>query len=258
MNTSGTPIIEWFVPARQIGKHVLLYQEITSTMDVAWGAVEQGLPHGTAVAALQQSKGRGRFGRTWVSEPGDALIVSVLLHPDADIAQKLSMIAGVAVVKAVRELTSVTCTIKWPNDVRIGGKKVCGILTEVRASTSGEIKAVVGMGLNLDLNTGQHPELQGSATSLLAETGQRITVADAAHAVLEAFDETYADADAGADMVAEWRGLLDTLGRRITVRTPDGEAAGVAEDVTDSGSLVLRQDNGTTLELTAGEVTLQT
>ncbi|MDA1216184.1 MAG: biotin--[acetyl-CoA-carboxylase] ligase [Chloroflexi bacterium] len=258
MNKLGTPIIEWFVPARQIGKHVLLYQEVTSTMDAAWDALEQGSPDGMAIAALEQSKGRGRFDRAWVSEPGDALMLSVLLYPDAASAQKLSMIAGVAVVKAVRDLTDAECAIKWPNDVRIDGKKVCGILTEVRASTSGEIKAVVGMGLNLDLDIEHHPELRDSATSLLAETGQRITVTEAAHAVMQAFDETYTHTVAGDDVVAEWRGLLDTLGRRITVRLADGEATGIAEDVTDAGSLLLRQDDGTTLELTAGEVTLQT
>jgi len=258
MNNPSKPIIEWFLPARQIGKHVLLYQEVTSTMDVAWEALEQGSPDGTAIAALEQSKGRGRFDRPWVSEPGDALMLSVLLYPGAATTQKLSMIAGVAVVKAVRELTSAACTIKWPNDVRIDGKKVCGILTEVRASTSGEIKAVVGMGLNLDLDIEHHPELGDSATSLLAETGQRISVTEAAHAVMQALDETYAHTVAGADVVAEWRGLLDTLGRRITVRMADGEATGIAEDVTDTGSLVLRQDDATTLELTAGEVTLQT
>ena len=257
MSRPVTPIVEWLVPARQIGKHVLLYQKVTSTMDVAWNAAERDLRHGTAVVALQQSRGRGRFDRAWVSEPGDALMVSVLLQPDAATAQKLSMIAGVAVVKAVRELTGAACTIKWPNDVRIGGKKICGILTEVRASTSGEITAVIGMGLNLDLDVEHHPELRESATSLLAETGQRIAVAEAAHAVLQALDEAYAEAAAGANVVTEWRGLLDTLGRRITVHTPDGEAAGIAEDVTAAGSLVLRQDDGVALELTAGEVTLQ-
>jgi BirA family biotin operon repressor/biotin-[acetyl-CoA-carboxylase] ligase len=258
MNTPPTPIIEWFVPTRQIGNHLLLYQEVNSTMDVAWSAVEQGKPHGTAIAALQQLKGRGRFDRRWISEPGDSLMVSVLFYPEAATAQKLSMIAGVAVVKAIMELTDIACTIKWPNDVRIDGKKVCGILTELRAHTSGEIQAVVGMGLNLDLNIEEHPELQGSATSLLTETGQRIMIADAAGAVLRALNEVYADTVIGADVLAEWRALLDTLGRRITVRASDGDATGIAEDVTDTGNLVLRQGDGTTLELTAGEITLQT
>jgi len=230
---------------------------VTSTMDAAWNAVGQGSPDGTVIVALDQSKGRGRFDRTWVSEPGDALMLSVLMHPEAATVQKLSMLAGVAMVKAIRESTGAECTIKWPNDIRVAGKKVGGILTEIRASTSGEITAVLGMGLNLDLNIGRHPELQGLATSLLTETGQRVTVTEAVHAVTQALDEAYAYTASGTDVVAEWRGLLDTLGRQITVRMADGEANGIAEDVTDTGSLMLRQDDGTTLELTAGEVTLQ-
>ena len=226
-------------------------------MDVAWDLAERGMAHGTAVITMEQTQGRGRFGRPWVSAPNDSLALSVVLRPDPILATKLSVLSGLAVVRAIQTVTEVRSTIKWPNDVRIAGKKVCGILVELRADTAGVVVAVVGVGLNLSLDASAYPDIQDTAASLRAATGRDLDVPAAAEAVLTALDETYAQAVAGADVVAAWRDTLDTLGVRITARTVDREETGVAEDVADDGSLLLRRNDGSLVRLSSAEVTIQ-
>ena len=257
MATLMSAQVEWFVPGRRLGAHVLVYQRVDSTMDTAWELAGMGAPEGTTVVAHEQTHGRGRFGRPWVGEPSGSLFLSVVLKPSVEMATRLSMMAGLALARSVERLTGEPCTIKWPNDVRVRGKKVCGILIEVRADTSGAVSAVVGVGLNLDLDTRAHPELEETATSLRAVTGHPVGYRPAANAVLDALDAAYAEALAGADTLAPWRRLLDTLGQRVTARWNDTEETGVAEDVAADGSLVLRRDDGTTVLLPDAEVTLQ-
>ncbi len=257
MVTQPTAQVEWFVPGRRMGAHVLVYHQVGSTMDTAWGLAGTGASEGTAVVAHEQTHGRGRFGRPWVGEPGDSLFLSVILTPPVELAPRLSMVAGLAVARAVERLTGEPCTIKWPNDVRVRGKKVCGILIEARVDTTGAMSAVVGVGLNLDLDTRTHPELKETATSLSAITGHPVGYRPAADAVLDALDAAYAEVLAGADILVPWRRMLDTLGQRVTARWNDTEETGVAEDVADDGSLVLRRDDGTKVLLPDAEVTLQ-
>ncbi len=257
MTQSPRAQVEWFVPDRRMGAHVLLYDRVGSTMNVAWELAGAGAADGTAVIANEQTSGRGRFDRPWVGEPGGSLHLSVVLRPTLSAAPLLSIAASLAAVRAVRTLVEARCTIKWPNDVRIDGKKVCGVLVESRADTEGEITAVAGIGLNLDLDFRRHPELSESATSLRAATGRRVEVEQSATAVLEAMDALHGRAAAGDELIALWREALDTLGRQVTVRWPGGEASGLAEDVTSDGALVLLRGDGGRVTLQAGEVTLQ-
>ena len=249
--------VEWFVPNRRVGAHVLLYDRVGSTMDVASELADAGAADGTAVLANEQTSGRGRFDRPWVGEPGGSLHLSVVLRPTLASAPLLSIGASLAVVQAVKTLVEAECTIKWPNDVRIDGKKVCGILVETQAGTDGAITAVTGIGLNLDLDFRQHPELTESATSLRAATGRRVKVEQAAAAVLEALDTFYGQALGGVDLIARWREVLDTLGQQVTVRLFGGQESGLAEDVTADGALVLLRNDGRRTILRTGEVTLQ-
>ena len=257
MSTKARPGLLWeqFDAGRQVGGHVLCYRQVASTMDVAWTLDREGSAHGTAVVALDQTQGRGRFGREWVSRPGDSLAMSVLLRPPAVVAPTLSLAAGLAAVRAVAELSGAKATIKWPNDVRIDARKVAGILTEAQVDTQGVATVVIGVGLNLTLDVSEYEELRETATSLRAATGRDVTVTASADAVLRALDEAYRQAVTGPDLVAAWREVLDTLGSRVTVRSGDGVVTGVAEDVAPDGSLVLRLDDGGTTEVSAGEVT---
>ena len=254
------PDWERFRPAAVIGRRVYGYRSVGSTMDAAWELAEAGAAHGTAVVAGTQTSGRGRFDRTWVSGDGESLLTSVVLRPDASIAPLLTVIGCLAVLDAARELGGLVCAIKWPNDVHIGGKKLCGVLAEARTysngttDTAGAGVAVLGIGLNVNLDLAQHPELAGTATSLLAETGHATDLRVAGDALFHSLDACY-DAEPAA-LVARWRESLDTLGKRVTVRGRDTRLSGLAEEVDATGRLLLRTDDGTLHTLSEGDVTL--
>lgn len=249
------PDWERFGSAAAIGRHVYGYRSVASTMDVAWELAEAGAAHGTAVVAGTQTAGRGRFARAWVSGEGESLLASVVLRPAAAIAPLLTIIGCLAVLDAVRELCGLACAVKWPNDVHVGGRKLAGVLAEARVDTTGAGVAVLGIGLNVSLDLAQHPELAGTATSLLAETGQAVGLRLAGDALFRSLDAAYGSAEPSA-VVARWREALDTLGQRVTVRGRDATLSGLAEDVDAAGRLLLRTDDGVLHALSEGDVTL--
>lgn len=267
------PHVVWerFETGARIGHHLRCYAEVGSTMDVAWAWAEAGAPHGAAVMALAQREGRGRFGRAWLSEPGDSLLMSVVTHPPVDLAPLLSVIASLAVRRAVATLAGFTCELKWPNDLLHDGRKLCGVLVETRTAPAdrsrgsmGATTSVIGVGLNLNLDPATYPQIRDTATSVRLVTGKRTDPADSAVAVLRALDSAYARATAAGDpswgstgVLAEWRAALGTLGKRVIAREGERVIHGVATDVDAAGALLVRDDGGVVHRLSAGEVTLQ-
>ena len=259
------PDWERFGPAAVIGRHVYGYRSLSSTMDAAWALADGGAAHGTAVVAGTQTRGRGRFDRTWVSGPGESLLASVVLRPQAAIAPLLTVIGCLTVLDAVRELCgpqfAVKCAVKWPNDVHVAGKKLCGVLAEGRIYTTGTASAggagvaVLGIGLNVNLDPAHHPELAATATSILAETGRATDLRRAGDALFRSLDACYGGAEPAA-LIARWREALDTLGKRVTVRERGATLTGLAEDVDATGRLLLRTDDGALHALSEGDVTL--
>ena len=238
-----------------IGGQVMRFQRVASTMDVAWQLAEADAPHGMAVVAQEQTAGRGRFSRRWVSGEGDCLLASVLLRPPADAAPLLSIAGALAASDAVRALTGLACAFKWPNDVLLNGRKVCGVLTEVRADTDGNVAAVLGVGLNVNLRPAEHAEIAEGAASLASEMGIEFAVADAEQAFLDALRERYAQClDAPQALVGDWSARLATLGREVTVRRRDGAVQGTAEGVDGEGRLLVRLASGDVRALSDGEV----
>ncbi len=238
-----------------IGGQVMRFQRVTSTMDVAWQLVEADAPHGMTVVAQAQTAGRGRFSRRWVSGEGDCLLASVLLHPPTDAAPLLSIAGALAASDAVRALTGLACAFKWPNDVLLNGRKVCGVLTEVRANTEGVVIAVLGVGLNVNLDPAEHAEIAEGAASLASEMGIEFAVADAEQAFLAGLRARYAQClEAPQALVGDWSARLATLGREVTVRRQDGAVQGVAEGVDEAGRLLVRLASGDVRALADGEV----
>jgi BirA family biotin operon repressor/biotin-[acetyl-CoA-carboxylase] ligase len=204
-------------PDRRIGRRVLVFDTVTSTNDLAaaLGPDEDG----TAVVALDQTAGRGQYGRTWVSRPGDSLLMSVLLHPPPELARPVVLVAlaAVAVADAVHAQTGTYPRIKWPNDLLIGRRKVCGVLIE-QSAVGGRSVVIVGVGLNLnpsdaDLREAGLPD----ATSLAAVTGNRFDPVDAASVVLGRLNEEYARLLAGdrLPLEARWVERLELVGRTV-------------------------------------------
>lgn len=238
-----------------IGGQVMRFQRVTSTMDVAWQLVEADAPHGMTVVAQEQTAGRGRFSRRWVSGEGDCLLASVLLRPPVDAAPMLSIAGALAASDAVRALTGLACTFKWPNDVLLNGRKVCGVLTEVRADTDGNVIAVLGVGLNVNLRPEEHSDIADVAASLASEMGIEFAVADAEQAFLAGLRERYAQClDAPQALVGDWSARLSTLGKEVTVRRQDGAVHGMAEGVDSEGRLLVRLASGDVRALSDGEI----
>lgn len=238
-----------------IGGQVMRFQRVTSTMDVAWQLVEADAPHGMTVVAQEQTAGRGRYSRRWVSGAGDCLLASVLLRPPADAAPLLSIAGALAASDAVRALTGLSCSFKWPNDVLLNGRKLCGVLAEVRADTDGDVVAVLGVGLNVNLRPEEHAEVAEVAASLASEVGIEFAVADAEQAFLAALRERYAQSlDTPHVLVGDWSARLATLGKEVTVRRRDGAVQGTAEGVDGEGRLLVRLASGDVRALGNGEI----
>jgi BirA family biotin operon repressor/biotin-[acetyl-CoA-carboxylase] ligase len=227
-------------------------------MDEAAALADAGHPEGTVVLAEQQTAGRGRLDRSWVTGPGENIAFSVVLRPDRSRMSQLNMAATLGVASAVERLTGVEATVKWPNDVRIGGKKLAGILIESAMDAKGLKHAVLGIGINVNLDPSAFPEIAGTATSLMAETGAPLDRGDVLRAVLEDVDDRYTEVRGGKSLTDRWARRLDTLGSTVRVRWGDGEMIGLATGVDDEGNLLLTGADGSVRTAIAGEVTLQT
>jgi BirA family biotin operon repressor/biotin-[acetyl-CoA-carboxylase] ligase len=243
---------------RAIGGRIVYRDVVSSTMDEAAALADAGHPEGTVVLAEQQTAGRGRLDRSWVTGPGENIAFSVVLRPDRSRMSQLNMAATLGVASAVERLTGVEATVKWPNDVRIGGKKLAGILIESAMDAKGLKHAVLGIGINVNLDPSAFPEIAGTATSLMAETGAPLDRGDVLRAVLEDVDDRYTEVRGGKSLTDRWARRLDTLGSTVRVRWRDSEMVGCATGVDDDGNLLLTGPDGSVRKAIAGEVTLQT
>ncbi len=242
---------------RLVGGDIAYFGALPSTMDEARRLADEGWPEGLVVVAEDQSSGRGRFDRRWVSSPGDSLSFSVLLRPSSDQLPHVNMAATLAVAKAVSGFIGHTPSIKWPNDVRIGERKVAGILIETDSGVGRLRYAVVGIGVNVNLDASEYPEIASTATSIGAESGGHVDGTQVLQAVLEHLDDMYAEVKQGRSLTDEWSQHLDTLGRSVEVRWGHRVFGGLAREVDGQGNLVIDRTDGTTVTVVGGEVTLQ-
>jgi BirA family biotin operon repressor/biotin-[acetyl-CoA-carboxylase] ligase len=217
------------------------FDEVTgSTQATALRMAVEGAPEWTLVAAGHQTQGRGRLEREWRDTPGGALLFSVVLRPDLapDRGGLLTLLAGTALARACRGTSGEPAACKWPNDVQVGGRKVGGILAESLVTEGRFEHVVLGVGVNLGASP---PDVPGAGA---IEAG----AAELLEAFLADFVREYRPREtsfAGA-VLAGYRGLCATLGRRVRATTTDGEVVeGEAEDVDDLGGLVVRASEGT-------------
>jgi len=240
---------------RIVGRRLLYYPELSSTMDEAGKLGEGNAEEGAVVVAEVQNAGRGRQGRTWVSRPGN-LLVSVLFRPSLDALPFISIIGGIAAARAVRKVTGLEVRIKWPNDLLIDGRKIAGILAESAIAGDTVWYAVLGLGMNVSLDTDQTEEISAFAISINAAAGQEVPREDLLRQFLMDLDALYLDLRQGQSPIEEWQGLLSTTGQRLVATWGNDKYTGMAEGTDPIGNLLLRQDDGTLLTLTAGDITL--
>jgi BirA family biotin operon repressor/biotin-[acetyl-CoA-carboxylase] ligase len=245
-----------------VGRKMIYYRSIGSTNDVARELAAQGAPEGTLVIADEQTAGKGRLGRRWLAPSGTSLLISLLFRPDlaAHQAQRLTMICSLAVVEAIEAVAGLTAAIKWPNDIMVQGKKAGGILTELGATGERLDYAVVGLGLNVNLDFGTAETMEGlaaTATSLSQELGREVSRLALLWRILENVESRYQRLEAGESPHDEWASRLVTLHNHVTVDTPQGTIEGWAESVDADGALILRTNCGERQRVLAGDVTLR-
>ena len=242
-----------------MGQVLHCFAEIPSTNDRARELADAGAVHGEVVVAECQTAGRGRRGRSWSSPAGKNLYLSAILRPSLppQRAPELTLVASVAACEACRK-AGVEAGIKWPNDVLVGGRKVAGILTELSAEPDVVHWVVLGVGVNLNSGPGDFPEeLRGVATSLSIERGQPVPRALFAAALLSELEEWLdLHADQGFGPIrAAWRERSVTLGREVRAGGEGEEVEGVAEDIDETGALLVRVRGGL-VRIVSGDVRL--
>lgn len=240
-----------------MGRCCYRYNQLPTTMEVARGLAEDKAPEGTVVIADVQSAGRGRLGRSWLS-PYGSLAMSVILRPPLDYLPGVIMVSSLAVLRTIEQTTGLKCTIKWPNDVLIGGRKVCGILVESETAGKQLNYVVLGVGVNINFDTSVFPEISDIATSLSRELGKDVDREEFAGVLLFELEKLYLELLAGGyrTVYKQWREHLETLGRTVVIRSGQRVEKGMAEDVTEDGRLLLRRADGSLIEITTGDVTV--
>jgi BirA family biotin operon repressor/biotin-[acetyl-CoA-carboxylase] ligase len=240
---------------------VVALEEVESTNDVAWDRACAGAPEGLLVVAERQTRGRGRGGSTWFSPPYVGVWASFLLRPTlpATRVPLLSLAAGLAAVRAA-ESVGARAGLKWPNDLVSAdglGRKAGGILVESRQDDAGRWIAVVGVGVNANTAEEDFPqELRGRATSLALLAQGPVRREDFLVALAEQLGIAYAALESGLDaqLIEEWRQRAVIFGRSVRVRGGGADVHGVARDVADDGSLLVRLDSGVELQVRAGDL----
>ena len=241
-----------------IGHHFVHYFQTGSTNDAALQLAANGAEHGTVVVAEEQTSGRGRLGRTWHSERSSGIYTSIILRPPMSpaAAPVLTLMAGLAAQQAVSAHVGLPVDIRWPNDLLINGKKVCGILTEMSAELDRLHFVVLGIGINVN-NSELPVELKGIASSLRIEAGRVISRLQVLVSLLRELDRNYQLLlkDGAAAIVKQWAAASSfASGKRVRVVRTTGEMLATTAGLESSGGLRIRSDEGREESLVAGEV----
>jgi BirA family biotin operon repressor/biotin-[acetyl-CoA-carboxylase] ligase len=232
-----------------------------STNALARTLAAHGAPEGTLVITEEQTAGRGRRGRSWISPAGANLLFSLLLRPplEGERVFVLTMVLALAGLKAIKRVAGVNAMIKWPNDLYVGAKKLAGVLTEFSVREKKVDWAVLGMGMNV----GWHPEVpQGSgapATSLLEETGQPVSRNELLVEILKGFEALYRDVLRGSmeALYDEWNHKCLVLGKAVVIESDTERIEGRALRIDDCGALIIEDAKGDQRRILTGEVSLR-
>ena len=240
---------------RFIGQRVIYHPRLTSTMDVAKREAQQGAAEGTVVVADEQTAGKGRLERDWLSPKG-SIALSIILYPTLLNLHSLIMVASLAAVHSIEAVTGLKSQVKWSNDILINNRKVCGILIENEVRGDRVDYAIIGIGMNVNLRISDFPEILSIATSLYDELGREVSRLSLIQRLLSEIERLYLSLPAGESVYQEWRDRLVTLGKRVQVKSGETIYEGIAESVASDGSLLLRQLDGSLTRIVAGDVTL--
>ena len=248
LNSSPNLLLPYEFPGMEQKIHH--FSEVSSTMDIARELARNGAEEGTVVIAESQSRGRGRLERKWYSPQG-GIYLSIILRPQVTpaYAPRINLLVAVAIARTIRELFGLKAELKWPNDVLIGGKKVCGILAEMDAEMDRVNYVNVGIGLNANALVSGHEE---NAVSLRDKAGREISRKEFCNSALRAIEEMQTMLT-GADLLDAWRGLSSTLNREVRITAPGEVIEGRAVDIDDHGALMVKTGGGALRHVFAGD-----
>jgi BirA family biotin operon repressor/biotin-[acetyl-CoA-carboxylase] ligase len=241
---------------RFIGKRVVYYPKLPSTMTVAKEKALAGTKEGTVIIAGEQTEGRGRLERRWVSPEG-SISLSIVLYPQPSVLPSLIMMASLAVVRAIESIACLKAQIKWPNDILINNKKVCGILVESGSTGKNDTYAIIGIGINANVKVESIGDVLVPATSLSGESGGEVSRLMLIRQLLIEMERLYPSSNNSQDVYRGWIDSLLTLGKKVRAVSGKAIYEGIAESVNKDGGLVIRLQDGRTKTLAAGDVTLQ-
>lgn len=261
MSSFGGEEISGLLETKWAARELKFYEETDSTNIQAGCEAINGAPHGTLIVADKQCAGRGRRGRSWESPAGTNIYFSLILKPDftPDKASMLTLVMAYSVNRAIMELTGLACGIKWPNDIVVNGRKVCGILTEMSVDGTGIRHVIIGVGINVGLQEFL-PELADKATCLVKEAGIRISRSRLISRIMGAFEEDYEAFAACGDLrllLDSYNKMLVNCDAKVRVLDPQGEYEGTARGITKTGELLVETEEGSLVEVYAGEVSVR-
>jgi len=258
------PVQPWKVKdglrTKFLGHPLLYFRELTSTNDIAKELAVRGAREGTVIVAETQTSGRGRLKREWISPEG-GLWLSVLLRPKTEPkhAPKLTLMTSVAVAKTICKLFPLKAEIKWPNDVLVNHKKVCGILTEAKTRREALVFVIVGIGINANFNVNALPvSLRDSSTTLKEELKKEIERESLLRTLLEE-TESYYDMfteEKFDNILQEWRNSASFLGSYVEIVSHTEKIKGWAMDIDRNGALMVKLKDRTMRRVLSGDITI--
>lgn len=253
--------IESALHTRWAGRNLIFLEEVDSTNNEVRRQAEKGAPEGTLAVAELQNAGKGRRGRSWLGPAGSGIWMSLLLRPDfgPESASMLTLVAAMAVSDGIREVTGLDCQIKWPNDIVIGGRKVCGMLTEMSSEMERIQYVIIGIGINVGIR--EFPEeLRETATSLALCSDVPVERARLIDAVMRAWEHWYEvflqtmDLELIRDTYNE---RLVNRGREVKVLAPRDSYTGVSHGINAAGELIVELPDKELRHVMSGEVSVR-
>lgn len=246
--------IKFNLGTKVIGQDIVYKETLVSTMDEAVRLGIAGAPEGSVICAETQTQGRGRMGRAWVSVPGKGIYASLLLRPKMPLSQvsQLTLVSAVAIAQALKSVSGLEVKIKWPNDILVGGRKLAGILTELNAEMDRVRFIVVGFGVNVNTEETQLPAV---ATSLKVETQKEFSRILVFQEILRSFEKwlNIFETQGFVPVRKCWKEFSCTIGQRVKFVEATKDVTGLAFDLGDDGSLLLRQDSGKVVKKYSGD-----
>lgn len=243
------------------GQETVFFEETDSTNNVIKRMAEEGAAHGTLAIAEIQTAGRGRRGKQWASPKGSGIWMSFLLRPEIlpQKASMLTLVTALAVRQAIFKVCQLPVLIKWPNDIVSGGRKVCGMLTEMSAELEWVHYVVIGIGINVNMK--EFPEeIRETATSLRMECERKINRSSLIAAFGEAFEEYYEQFMKTGDLsllMEEYNQYLVNCGEKVKIIDPAGEYTGVSAGINAQGELLVTDEEGSLRTVRSGEVSVR-